>query len=160
MVDIVQTQTDDNITVFSAENQLCMEKFVGYTRKEHTESGIEDEKHELLKSCNVLKFNTVEETEELSIMKCEERTSETIDKNKENQSLERESPELQIESPVSNDRSLEQFSEVLLDSDSSTSNHEIIANTVIDNKKDGKRVRFADEFGSTECDEGKWPYTI
>lgn len=59
-----------------------------------------------------------------------------------------------VESSTSNDRSLEQFSEVLLDSDSTLSDHEAGADDITDNKKDAKRVRFADEVGTNGTDEG------
>ena len=54
------------------------------------------------------------------------------------------------ESPILDDRNLEQFSEVLLDSDSSVSNHEV----TVDDKQYEKRVRFADEVGETDTTQG------
>ena len=56
------------------------------------------------------------------------------------------------ESPILDDRNLEQFSEVLLDSDSSVSNHEV----TVDDKQYEKRVRFADEVGETDTTQGRY----
>ena len=149
---VIQTQTNDNVT---AGKQLGIERFVGCTKREHSEYYLEDDKHDLLPLYNV---NTGEQAEQFSVGNVEhfeQQISENTDRSKV--LFEQGAQDFPLETSVSNDRSLEQFSEVLLDSDSSTSNPEIIANEVVDKKRDGKRVRFADQFhpSTTECNQGK-----
>lgn len=137
--DVTQSPTDKNRSsgVEAIENQFCVEKCVDNTMKGDEQPELKYSNCEVvgLPSCTACIPN--EEAEE-----------------KESQ-CECGMKKLQLESLVADDRNLEQLSEVLLDSDSSVSDREVIADENIGNKKDGKRVHFADEVSTTETIQGR-----
>lgn len=159
-VDTIQTQTDDNTdrTEQISENQVHVsgEQDADNIMKE---SNSENDSHSVVPPHNMLRHNM--EVEKLSIdteTEFENNLSSVSIHEREEQKGPYSEPlakEVQLHSPESDDRNLEQFSEVLLDSDSSASNHEAIGDELSIDKKDGKRVRFADEVGTVEANKGK-----
>lgn len=151
-VDTVQTQNN----ILDVSKKSCPDEYVSDAVREHTGSESENVSHDNVPDCT-LTANIEQEAEELSLtnkVNCDESLSVHADEIEEREAHSKQGDgELQIESPVPEDRNLEQFSEVLLDSDSSASNHEVTTEE-IDNKKDEKRVRFADEICTDESTEG------
>lgn len=140
-------QEIDDVTNEQNADDVTNEQDVDDVTNKHTESDPEDGSHEMASPCTVGENHSsplteIEPSSERQSVGTQERDSQSQgDRNG-------------VESPASDDRNLEQFSEVLLDSDSSLSDHEAGADDRTDNKKDGKRVRFADEVGTSGNDEG------
>lgn len=145
--DVTNEQEDDDVANEQEADDVTNDQIVDDVPNEHMKSDLEDGSHEVALPCTVGENHSSPLTE--------------IEPTNEGQSVEREERESQsrgerndVESPASDDRNLEQFSEVLLDSDSSLSDHEAGADDRTDNKKDGKRVRFADEVSTSGNDKG------
>ena len=144
-------------TVSSVEtaDHLSVEQEVDDVMNKCTESDPEDDSREVASPLTVGEnhsspLSEVEPSKEIQSVATPEREENDSPSQSESNQGERNG----VESPASDDRNLEQFSEVLLDSDSSLSDHEAGADDITDNKKDGKRVRFADEVGTSGTDEG------
>ena len=154
---VTQSQTDNNRSsgVEATDNQFCVEKCVDNTMKRDEQPDFKYSNCEMVEqpSCTACLPN--EKAEELTETKIElisEHDEERVEKESR---CECGVKELQLESLVADDRNLEQFSEVLLDSDSSVSDCEVIVGESVENKKDGKRVHFADEVGTTGTIQGR-----
>ena len=148
---ISSVETADHVSTEQEVDNIMMNK--------HSESDPEDDGHEVasphsLGENHSTPLSEVETSKEIPYLATQEREEKDSPSQSESNQGERNG----VESPASDDRNLEQFSEVLLDSDSSLSDHEAAADDITDNKKDGKRVRFADEVGTPETDEGKYLY--
>ena len=144
------THSDSTI---ATDDQCYVEQTKDTTSKEHKQLDSADSDHEQDLEYVVSVHNDNEEALEVS---------GTNDESLPDRSHETELPsehdvnEPLRESPVPDDRNLEQFSEVLLDSDSGASNHEVhVPIDEVNDKQCEKRVRFADELGGTRIDEGK-----
>ena len=149
-MDVIQTQSDDSKTpeVKTTEVHSCVEKHVNNTTNEPSQADAEhnnrQDVHVDLPSCTT--FLTKDEVEKLTVEKV---SIESLSESGCELHVE-DNEHLELDSSVTGDRNLEQFSEVLLDSDS---DDEVIAHET--NKKESKRVRFADEIVTTEDNEGK-----
>ena len=141
----------EETTFVETADHLSIEQEIDDVKNKHRESD-QDDSHEVA-SPHTVSENQSSPPPEVEPSK--EIPSLAIQESKEkNSPFQTESNRNGVESPASDDRNLEQFSEVLLDSDSSLSDHEAGADDIPDSKKDGKRVRFADEVGTSGADEG------
>ncbi len=156
-IDHSRSMHPEGTTISSIENagHLSTEEEVDDVMNKHRESDPEDDGREVasphtLGENHSSPLSEVETSKEIPTLATQEREEKDSPSQSESNQGERNG----VESPASDDRNLEQFSEVLLDSDSSLSDHEAGVDDITDNKKDGKRVRFADEIGTPETDEG------
>ena len=143
------------ISSVESSDDISVEQEVDDVMNKHTESDPEDGNHEMASPCTVTENRLSLHTEaEPSNEMLSVSTQEREENNPHSQNESDQKEKNGVETPTSDDRNLEQFSEVLLDSDSSLSDHEAGTDDTTDNKKDGKRVRFADEVGTSGTDEG------
>ena len=152
--------SEGTISSVGTADHLSTEQEVDDVMNKHRESDSEDDGHEVVSPHSLgenhsTPLSEVETSKEVPYLATQEREEKDSPSQSESNQGERNG----VESPASDDRNLEQFSEVLLDSDSSLSDHEAAADDITDNKKDGKRVRFADEIGTPETGEGINIYT-
>lgn len=157
IMEVTESRSDINQSsaVESTENHFCVQQCVNNTMK-GDEPDLEYSNCEVVEIPSCPAFIPSEEAELTAAMVNIKLISELDHKRVEKEpQCECGVEDIQLESPMADDRNLEQFSEVLLDSDSSVSDRAVIADETVDNKKDEKRVRFADEVGTTEAIQGR-----